>query len=79
MPVRVYCACCGEILKDIPFRQLADLSGQELCKSCQEKFEAVRTKLDKTHGVVIRKLEALYKAAQQDLNSVIQEAKRSVL
>lgn len=79
MPIRIFCSCCGETLKDIRPQDLGGLSGQELCGSCEEKFEAVKEQLDKTHAVVLQKLDVLYKTAQQDLTSIIQEAKRSVL
>ena len=79
MPIRVFCSCCGETMRDIRPQDIDRLSGKEMCASCQEKFESVRAQLDKTHAVILRKLEVLYKNAKQDLNSLLEESKRGQL
>ena len=78
MGFRIHCDACGSYMKTIGIRTIRDMNYHDddptHCVQCTSKFAALAKRIDKLQNQYVRKLDALAKKAQKDMEKMIADS-----
>jgi hypothetical protein len=77
MGFRIHCDACGSFIKIVGIREIRDMNyvsdeGTH-CQPCTRKFDGLAKQIEKLQKNYVRKLDALARKAQKDMEKLISD------